>query len=89
MPPAGGLIILEPLDGETVIENAIVVRGLAPAGATITRHVPFWFDEHTVADSAGRWSFALALHEGENSFTFRIDDDLATQRTLTVFYRAS
>lgn len=63
----------------------MVVRGLAPPGSTITRDVPFWFDEHTVADEGGRWSFALGLNVGENVFTFRVADDLSTAQTLTIY----
>jgi hypothetical protein len=43
-----------------------------------------WFDEHTIADSAGRWSFALALNIGDNSFLFRAGDDRTTEITLTI-----
>jgi hypothetical protein len=64
----------------------IVVRGLAEPGSVITRDVPLWFDEHVVADSAGRWSFVLQLNAGQNTFTFRIADDRATERLLTVYY---
>lgn len=85
-PPASGLVILEPADGATVNEQALVVRGLAQPGATITRVVPFWFDEHTVADSEGRWAFSVTLAEGENVFTFRVGDDGATAVDLTVYY---
>ena len=63
-----------------------MVRGLAAPGATVSREIPFWFDEHVVADSRGRWSFAIGLAEGENRFTFRIAEDFSTRRTLTVFY---
>jgi hypothetical protein len=52
----------------------------------ITRVVPFWFDEHTTADSAGRWSFVEQLNPGENTFTFRVADDSATEATLTLYY---
>jgi hypothetical protein len=50
----------------------------------ITRDVPLWFDEHVVADYAGRWSFALGLNIGDNVFTFRVGDDLSTVQTLTI-----
>jgi hypothetical protein len=86
-PPAFGLLILEPLDGSEVSDRVVVVRGLAQPGSTITRPIPFWFDEHTVADSAGRWSFAISLVDGENFLTFRVGDDTSTTATLTLTYR--
>ena len=62
----------------------VAVHGLAAPGTTITRDIPLWFDEHTIADSFGRWSFTLQLNIGDNSFTFRIGDDLTTAQTLLV-----
>lgn len=55
-------------------------------GATITRDVPFWFDEHIVANDAGQWSFVESLDPGENAFRFRVGDDNSTAVTLTVYY---
>lgn len=85
--PARGLAIIEPADGATVNEQFVIVRGLARPGSVITRDIPLWFDEHTRADSAGLWSFAVSLDEGGNTMTFRVGDDLSTARTLTVIYR--
>jgi hypothetical protein len=85
--PAEGLVIVEPPNQSIFTERSIVVRGLAQPGVTITREVPFWFDDHTIADTRGRWSFALTLNEGENQFHFRVGDDFSTQQTLTVYYR--
>lgn len=87
--PASGLIIVEPADGAVVSDRSIIVRGLAPPGATITRDIPFWFDEHTTADAAGRWSFAVELVAGENKLTFRIGDQSPTSETVTVRYEAN
>jgi hypothetical protein len=81
------LIITEPTDGATVADRIVLVRGLAQPGSTVTRDVPMWFDEHVVADSAGRWSFAVSLNEGENVLTFRVGDDTSTERTMTVYYQ--
>ena len=81
---AVGLVIVDPADGSTTTESVIVVRGLAAPGSVITRDIPLWFDEHVTADSTGRWSFVLQLGAGQNTFKFRIADDLATERTLTV-----
>jgi len=66
------------------VERVVIVRGLAAPGTTVTRDVPMWFDEHTVADNAGRWSFVVQLAIGDNSFTFRVGDDVATAHTLSV-----
>jgi hypothetical protein len=85
-PITAGLVILEPADGEIVDEQSVKVRGLGPAGATITHDIPFWFDSHTTADRRGRWSFSIDLVPGDNELTFRIGDDAATSRTLTVRY---
>ncbi len=82
--PAVGLVIVDPVDRSATIERVVIVRGLASPGATITREIPMWFDEHTVADNAGRWSFVLQLAIGDNTFTFRVGDDLTTTRTLNV-----
>ncbi len=84
-PPAYGLIILEPLDSAAVTDHVLAIRGLTQPGATITRDVPLWLDEHTVADSTGRWSFIESLNSGANTFTFRVGDDRATDVTLTVY----
>jgi hypothetical protein len=77
------------LDSELVRERSVVVRGFAPPGAIITRDIPFWFDEHTRADSAGRWSFAVELLPGDNKLTFRIGDETATAQSITVRYDAN
>jgi hypothetical protein len=77
-------LITEPLDRSSTVERVVIVRGLAAPGATITRDVPMWFDEHTVADNAGRWSFVVQLAVGDNSFTFRLGDDFSTARTLNI-----
>jgi hypothetical protein len=79
-------VILEPADRQTTNESVIIVRGIAAPGAVITRDIPLWFDEHVVADSAGRWSFVLQLNPGQNTFMFRVGDDRATERSVTVYY---
>jgi hypothetical protein len=80
--------VLEPADRSVVTERVVVVRGLAPAGATITRDVRFWLDQHTTADSRGRWSMAVELTGGENLITLRVGDQSSTQQTLIVYYDA-
>lgn len=82
--PAVGLVILEPQNGRATTDRVVVVHGLAAPGSVITRDIPLWFDDHVIADSAGRWSFALNLNIGENVFTFRVGDDVSTTQTLTV-----
>lgn len=86
-PPASGLIIIEPLDGTVVNVPAVRVTGLAIPGSSITWDRPLWFDEHTTADSAGYWSFAITLGQGDNVMTFRLGDDASTARTITVRYQ--
>jgi hypothetical protein len=66
------------------VERVVIVRGLAAPGATVTRDVPMWFDEHVVADNAGRWSFVVQLAIGDNSMTFRLGDDASSVRTLNI-----
>jgi hypothetical protein len=80
------LLILEPAEGLQTTDRVVVVRGLAAPGAVITRDVPLWFDEHIVADTAGRWSFVLQLNPGQNTFIFRVGDDRATETPVTVYY---
>ena len=83
--PAEGFEILEPQDGATVHETSIQISGVAPPGATVTHDIPMWFDEHTIADGKGRWSFVENLAVGENKFMFRVGDDVASEVTITVF----
>lgn len=77
-------MIINPEDGLTTKDTLIVVYGRAAPGSTITRDIPMWFDEHTIADANGLWSFTLGLNLGENVFTFRVGDDVSTVQTLTV-----
>ena len=63
-----------------------MILGLAQPNATITHDIPNWFDEHTTADANGQWSFNEPLNEGQNTFKFRVGDDMSTEVTLTVFY---
>lgn len=84
--PVVGLVIISPRDGATVSSSPIVIRGRAPAGSTITHDIPLGFDEHTIADANGRWSFSETLAPGENKFLFRIGDDRSTEVTLTITY---
>jgi hypothetical protein len=66
---------------------AVRVAGLARPGSTITWDRPLWFDDHTTADSAGYWSFAITLAVGDNVMTFRVGDDPSTARSITVRYQ--
>lgn len=65
---------------------AVLISGLTRPGATVTRVIPFWFDEHVVADERGRWSFPVRLVPGENVFTFRADGDVATEVVHTIYF---
>ncbi len=84
--PVVGLVITSPLDGSTVTSSPVVIEGLAPPNSPITHDIPLNFDEHTTADAQGNWSFTEPLNKGENTFKFRIDDDMDTEITLTVVY---
>jgi hypothetical protein len=75
-----------PRDGQVVHTRVINVAGTAPAGATITRDIPMWFDDHAVARGDGTWLMSVELAEGENLLRFRVGDDRATERTLAVRY---
>jgi hypothetical protein len=81
-----GLVILDPLEGATVTERVITVRGLAQPGTEVTQDVPLWFDNHATADPAGQWSINVELNSGWNAVKFRIGDDLSTQVTLNVYF---
>ncbi len=85
--PPAGLVIDFPVDGEVVRSSRINVIGTALPGATVTRHVPFWFDDHTTAGDDGLWMMPVQLAEGENRLTFRIGDDTDTAQVLLVTYR--
>lgn len=86
-PPLVGLVIVQPADGSTTKENSVVISGLAQPNVTITHDIPNWFDEHTTTDNQGRWSFTESLAHGENTFRFRVGDDMATEVTLTLYYQ--
>jgi hypothetical protein len=86
-PPAVGLVIVDPANGSTTSENSVVISGLAQPNVTITHDIPNWFDEHTTTDSQGRWSFTESLAQGENTFKFRVADDMTTEVTLTIYYQ--
>jgi hypothetical protein len=65
---------------------AVVIRGRAPPGSTVTRVLDFWFDEHVVADERGRWELRVTLFPGENVFTFRLDGDVATEVLYRLYF---
>ena len=85
--PAQTFAILSPADGVVVNVGGIVVEGLAAPGAPITWDRPMWFDDHTVADADGHWSFVIGLNPGDNVMTFRVGDDVTTAQTITVRYQ--
>lgn len=86
-PPAQGLVIVAPENGAEVNEATVVVRGRAPAGATVTLEIPWWFDQHVQADNRGRWSMTVGLVPGRNELTFRLGNDLSTRQRLIIFRR--
>ncbi len=82
-----GLVIAYPSDGQVVAEGSITVFGLAPPGATITRDIPMWFDDHTTAQVDGTWSMPAQLGQGSNTLRFRIGDDRSTEQVITIVYQ--
>lgn len=86
--PYVGLAIDFPGDGEVVRSRVINIVGTAPPGATITRDIPLWFDEHTTVRADGIWMLPVQLTEGENPLTIRIGDDRSTEIRFTVTYHA-
>jgi hypothetical protein len=73
-------------DGETVHEAAIDISGAAPPGSTVTRNVPFWFDDHVQAAPTGRWTMHVGLADGDNELRFRLGDDGSTEVVLHVVF---
>jgi hypothetical protein len=86
-PQARGLVIDFPVDGEVVRSQRINVIGTAPPGATVTRDIPLWFDDHTTGGDDGLWMMPVDLAEGENRLTFRLGDDHSTVQVIVVTYR--
>jgi len=80
-----GLTIDLPRDGAILRVASIDIIGSAPPGATVTRDVPLWFDEHVTAGMDGSWSLPVQLTMGQNRLSFRIGDDRATERVVIVF----
>jgi hypothetical protein len=85
--PMVGLAIDFPADGEVVTTRRINLIGTAAPGATITRDIPLWFDEHAVADEDGLWLLPVELSPGENRFLLRVGDDRSTERVIRVLYQ--
>jgi hypothetical protein len=65
---------------------SIVVRGTAAAGSRIVRDISNAPDRSTRAGPDGTWSLKVMLKSGVNSLRFRVDDDMATTRTLRIVY---
>ena len=84
--PETGIRIDFPADGETVVSRVINVIGTGPVGATITRDIPLWFDDHTTVRDDGLWMLRVELNEGSNELAFRIGDDRSTERRIVVTY---
>jgi hypothetical protein len=84
--PGTGIRIDFPADGETVVSRVINVIGTGPVGATITRDIPFWFDDHTNVREDGLWMLRVELNVGSNELAFRIGDDRSTERRFIVIY---
>lgn len=86
-PQPVGLVIDFPADGAIVHSRDINVIGTASPGATVTRDIPLWFDDHTTAGEDGLWMLPVELAEGENRLEFRVGDDPTTAQVLLVTYQ--
>jgi hypothetical protein len=80
------MIITEPLYGDVVRQETVVVRGGAPAGALIVRDAQYAPDEQTVTDPDGMWAMPIKLRVGVNDLIFRVGDDPKTQLVLTLTF---
>ncbi len=78
--------IVFPTDGEVLHDRQFNVVGTGPAGATVTRDVPLWFDDHVTVQADGTWLMPVSLGEGSNTFRFRIGNERATERAISVTY---
>lgn len=86
-PQLAALVIDFPADGEMVQSRNINIIGTAPPGATVTRDIPLWFDDHTIAGDDGLWMLPVELAEGENRLALRVGDDPTTAQVLLVTYQ--
>ena len=71
-------------DGDSVGDPSLDISGAAPAGSTVTRDIPQWFDDHVTASVDGRWTMHLQLSPGVNELHFRLGDDRPTEIVLHV-----
>jgi hypothetical protein len=79
--------IIFPADGELVRDQSFNVIGNGPPGATVTRDIPLWFDDHVVVREDGNWLMPITLGQGENVLRFRVGDDRATELVIRVIYQ--
>lgn len=88
-PPSqpAGLTIVFPTDGEVLRHGEFNVVGTGPPGATVTRDIPLWFDDHLIVRADGNWLMPVSLGEGENVLRFRIGDDRSTEWVVTVTFQ--
>jgi len=86
-PQLAALVIDFPADGEIVRSRDINIIGTAPPGATVTRDIPLWFDDHTIAGDDGLWMLPVELAEGQNRLALRLGDDPSTAQVLLVTYK--
>jgi hypothetical protein len=81
------LTIIFPADGELVRDQSFNVVGNGPPGATVTRDIPLWFDDHVVVREDGNWLMPITLGQGENVLRFRMGDDRSTEVVIRVIYQ--
>jgi hypothetical protein len=84
-----GFGILFPGEGEILQDEQINVFGTGPPGATVTRDIPLWFDDHVTVQADGTWLMPVSLGPGENVFRFRVGDNRSTEHVITVTYEGA
>ena len=79
-------MILYPSDGDVITVRDFNLVGNGPPGATVTRDVPMWFDDHVTVNEDGNWLMPVSIGDGESVFRLRIGDDRSTEQVVTVRY---
>ena len=64
----------------------MTVKGTAAPGVRVVEDIPKGFDRDTIAAADGSWSLIADLKRGSNLLKFRVGDEKATTRTLSVLY---
>ena len=88
-PQTGDLRFVDPQNGATVNDFAVIIYGRAAGQRHYLAHRSVLVRrERVVADGRGRWDLAVLLFPGENIFTFRLNGDIATDVTYALLRAA-